>query len=98
MKTNTIIALAAGAAVLACMKKKQSVSGVGGVLWDYALMECEQKGIDLSKNYYSQPYSVLEEIGNMRRKFGYHQSASSKAMGRTDRYSFYLALQRRAGF
>lgn len=31
MKTNTIIALAAGAAILACIKKRKSTSGVGSV-------------------------------------------------------------------
>lgn len=34
MKTNTIIALAAGAAILACIKKQKGTSGVGKV--DYS--------------------------------------------------------------
>ena len=99
MKTSNGLLLA-GAALAAVIvaKKKGVISGVGGVLWDYALMECEQKGIDLSKDYFAQPYSVTSELGEMRKKFGYRQSASSKAMGRSENQSFYYALQRRAGF
>lgn len=97
MKQTTKIALAvaAGAAAL-LLKKKQPVSGVGAVLWDYALMECKQKGIDLDKDYFAQSWDVLDEIGAMAKKFGYRMSASSAAMGRTNRQAFYYALQRHA--
>ena len=100
MKTSSKIALGAAAiaAFLIGRKKAGKTSGVGAVLWDYALMECKQKGIDLSKDYFAQPSWVLSEISEMRHRFGYRQSASSKAMGRNDRQSFYYALQRKAGY
>lgn len=88
-------ALVAGGLALMRTWKKKSVSGIGGVLWEYALKECAEKGIDLSKDYFAQPNWVLSEIGEMQRRFGYRQSASSKAMGRNARQSFYYALQSR---
>ena len=72
------------------------IQGVGGVLWEYAIMECQQKGIDLNKDYFAQPSWVLSELSNMRRKFGYRQNASSKAMGRSENQSFYYSLCRHA--
>ena len=60
-------------------------------------MECERRGIDLRKGYFEQSYNVLTELHDMRKKFGYRQSASSKAMGRSENQSFYYALQRHAG-
>lgn len=100
MKDSSKIALGVAAGVVAIMalKKKGAVSGVGGVLWDYAITECQEKGIDLSKDYFAQPYSVLLELTDMRKKFGYRQSSSSRAMGRSENQSFYYALQRRVGY
>lgn len=97
MKTSSKIAIAAaavGAWLLA--KKKQSVSGIGGVLWEYAIMECWQKGIDLNHDYFAQPSWAISELTKMRKKFGYRQSESSKAMGRSENQSFYYALCRHA--
>ena len=100
MKTSSKIALGAAvvdAVVLAKKKSAENVSGVGAVLWEYAIMECEKRGINLKKNYFEQSGSVLTELRDMRKKFGYRQSASSKAMGRSENQSFYYALQRHAG-
>ena len=92
----TAIGVTAGIAALILLNKKKdgSVAGIGGVLWDYAIMECEKKGINLDLDYFAQPSWVLSELSKMRKKFGYRQSASSKAMGRSENQSFYYALKR----
>lgn len=93
--TTELLALIVGIAAVKLFGKKKSgdVSGVSGVLWEYAIREVEDAGFDLDKDYYNQVGMNASELDWIRKKFGYRQSASSKAMGRSENYSFWLALQ-----
>ena len=98
--TTAIIIGGIMAALLAAKKKGVSgvgATGVGATKWEDALGWAEALEIDLTKDYYEQPYSVLSDLRYIRQKVGYRQSASSRDMGRSETYSFYLALQRKAG-
>ena len=96
MGTGLLI-LGAAVGLLLLGKKKgtnDEVDGVSGVLWEYAIAEVEDAGFDLDKNYYNQVGIMnASELGRLRRKFGYRQSANARAMGRSENYSFWLALQ-----
>lgn len=95
MKTSSKIVIAAaavGAWLLA--KKKQGVSGIGGVDWYHAVWVAQNElGVDFNKSYFSHPQSTMYELANLGQRLGYRRSYDNgKSYGR----AFFDALARRA--
>lgn len=53
----------------------------------------QEEGIDFSIDYFAQSDANLRQIGEAMRDLHYRQSSYAKAMGRTNRQSFYYSLQ-----
>lgn len=95
-----IALIGAGIVALVAMAKKkpipkEEVEGVGAVLWEYAIMELRNAGVRLNQNYFALTWDERDKLRDVMKKFGYRQSASSAAMGRTPLQSFYYAIQRK---
>lgn len=57
------------------------------------LRKLQENGVDFSKDYFAQPDSKLSMIREACRGLHYRQSPHAKAMGRTNRQSFYYSMQ-----
>lgn len=57
------------------------------------LKNLQKKGIDFHKDYFAQSFDNLDMIGEAMKGLHYRQSSHAKAMGRTNRQSFYYSMQ-----
>ena len=60
------------------------------------ITELKKKGFDFKKGYYELKHSQIAELAKYGKQIKYRQPQTSKAMGRSYTYSFYLSLQRLA--
>lgn len=94
MKQETLLLAGAAVAAVILLNKKQQISGVGAIGYDYAKFELDREGIDLSQDFYVLNSSDLHFVWELAKKAGYRQGASSKAQGISYGRAFWYAMQR----